>query len=387
LLRVRSSELERESAWLSAARPEVRKRNNAEHGWRMNQFETAMSAALELATRGPEFGGNPQVGAVLLDPSGTIAAEGWHEGAGTDHAEVMALRNLREKLSLGQDDRLPAGYTAVVTLEPCNHTGKTGPCADALIAAGVDRVVFAATDPGAVSGGGAEKLATAGVEVIEGILEEEANELIRIWRKSTELQRVFVTVKWASTLDGRTAANDGTSKWISGEEARFDVHMRRSKIDAIAVGTNTVVVDDPELTARTPDGTLYEHQPLRVIIGMRNLDGGKRVFSNTADALRFETHDLLQVTRDLYRLGHRHLWVEGGAELATAFIRANLADQLLIYLTPTLLGGSRLALKDLGIETIGDISRWQFDEVELLGEDLLITASPANRASQTEGEN
>jgi diaminohydroxyphosphoribosylaminopyrimidine deaminase/5-amino-6-(5-phosphoribosylamino)uracil reductase len=187
-------------------------------------------------------------------------------------------------------------------------------------------------------------------------------------------------------LDGRTAANDGTSKWISGEEARFDVHMRRSKIDAIAVGTNTVVVDDPELTARTPDGTLYEHQPLRVIIGMRNLDGGKRVFSNTADALRFETHDLLQVTRDLYRLGHRHLWVEGGAELATAFIRANLADQLLIYLTPTLLGGSRLALKDLGIETIGDISRWQFDEVELLGEDLLITASPANRASQTEGE-
>jgi diaminohydroxyphosphoribosylaminopyrimidine deaminase/5-amino-6-(5-phosphoribosylamino)uracil reductase len=248
-------------------------------------------------------------------------------------------------------------------------------------------VVFAATDPGAVSGGGAEKLATAGVEVIEGILEEEANELIRIWRKSTELQRVFVTVKWASTLDGRTAANDGTSKWISGEEARFDVHMRRSKIDAIAVGTNTVVVDDPELTARTPDGTLYEHQPLRVIIGMRNLDGGKRVFSNTADALRFETHDLEQVTRDLYRLGHRHLWVEGGAELATAFIRANLADQLLIYLTPTLLGGSRLALKDLGIETIGDISRWQFDEVELLGEDLLITASPANRASQTEGEN
>ena len=353
----------------------------------MNQFETAMSAALELATRGPEFGGNPQVGAVIVDAAGEIVAEGWHEGAGTDHAEVMALRNLREKLSLGQDDRLPAGYTAVVTLEPCNHTGKTGPCADALIAAGVDRVVFAAADPGPVSGGGAEKLATAGVEVIEGILEEEANELIRIWRKSTEMQRVFVTVKWASTLDGRTAANDGTSKWISGEEARFDVHMRRSKIDAIAVGTNTVVVDDPELTARTPDGTLYEHQPLRVIIGMRNLDGGKRVFSNTADALRFETHDLLQVTRDLYRLGHRHLWVEGGAELATAFIRANLADQLLIYLTPTLLGGSRLALKDLGIETIGDISRWQFDEVELLGEDLLITASPANRASQTEGEN
>ncbi len=350
----------------------------------MNQFETAMSLALELAARGPEFGANPQVGAVILDPSGEVAAEGWHEGAGTPHAEVMALRNLREKLSLGEDDRLPAGYTAVVNLEPCNHTGKTGPCAEALIAAGISRVVFAANDPGEVSSGGAEKLARAGVEVIEGILEDEAEDLIRIWKTATQKQRVFVTIKWASTLDGRTAANDGTSKWISGEDARFDVHSRRSRIDAIAVGTNTVEIDDPELTARTPDGTLYEHQPLRVVIGMRALEGSKRVFSNAAETLRFETHDLEHVTRELFKLGHRHLWVEGGAELASAFVRAGLADQLLVYLTPTLLGGDRLALKDLGIETMSEISRWQFDEVELLGEDLLISASPA---TQTEGEN
>jgi diaminohydroxyphosphoribosylaminopyrimidine deaminase/5-amino-6-(5-phosphoribosylamino)uracil reductase len=350
----------------------------------MNQFETAMSLALELAARGPEFGANPQVGAVILDPSGEVAAEGWHEGAGTPHAEVMALRNLREKLSLGQDDRLPTGYTAVVTLEPCNHTGKTGPCAEALIAAGISRVVFAANDPGEVSSGGAEKLARAGVEVIDGILEDEAEDLIRIWKTATQKQRVFVTIKWASTLDGRTAANDGTSKWISGEDARFDVHLRRSRIDAIAVGTNTVEIDDPELTARTPDGTLYEHQPLRVVIGMRKLEGSKRVFSNAAETLRFETHDLEHVTRELFRLGHRHLWVEGGSELASAFVRAGLADQLLVYLTPTLLGGDRLALRDLGIETMSEISRWQFDEAELLGEDLLISASPA---TQTEGEN
>lgn len=350
----------------------------------MNQFETAMSLALELAARGPELGANPQVGAVILDPSGEVVAEGWHEGAGTPHAEVMALRNLREKLGLADDAALPTGFTAVVTLEPCNHTGKTGPCADALLAAKVSRVVFAANDPGEASSGGAEKLAKAGVEVIEGILEDEAEELIRVWKTATQKQRVFVTIKWASTLDGRTAANDGTSKWISGEDARFDVHLRRSRIDAIAVGTNTVVVDDPELTARTPDGTLYEHQPLRVVIGKRALDGSKRVFSNAAETLRFETHDLEHVTRELFKLGHRHLWVEGGAELASAFIRAGLADQLLVYLTPTLLGGSRLALKDLGIETMGDISRWQFDEVELLGEDLLISASPVK---QTEGDN
>jgi diaminohydroxyphosphoribosylaminopyrimidine deaminase/5-amino-6-(5-phosphoribosylamino)uracil reductase len=349
----------------------------------MNQFETAMSLALELAARGPEFGANPQVGAVILDPASEVAAEGWHEGAGTPHAEVMALRNLREKLSLGSDDRLPAGYTAVVTLEPCNHTGKTGPCAEALIAAGISRVVFAANDPGEASSGGAEKLARAGVEVIEGILEDEAEELIHIWKTATQNQRVFVTVKWASTLDGRNAANDGTSRWISGEDARFDVHLRRSRIDAIAVGTNTVEIDDPELTARTPDGKLYEHQPMRVVIGMRKLEGSKRVFSNEAETIRFETHDLERVTRELFRLGHRHLWVEGGAELASAFIRAGLADQLLVYLTPTLLGGDRLALKDLGIETMSEISRWQFDEVELLGEDLLISASPA---IQTEGD-
>lgn len=349
----------------------------------MNQFETAMSVALELAARGPEFGANPQVGAVILNETGEIAAEGWHEGAGTPHAEVMALRNLREKLSLGETEALPAGYTAVVTLEPCNHTGKTGPCADALIAANISRVVFAANDPGDASSGGAEKLAIAGVEVIEGILEEEAEDLIRIWKTATQLKRAFVTIKWASSLDGRTAANDGTSKWISGEDARFDVHSRRSRIDAIAVGTNTVEVDDPELTARTPDGTLYEHQPLRVVIGKRALDPSKRVFNSAAETMRFESHDLEQLTKDLFERGMRHLWVEGGAELASAFIRAGLADQLLVYLTPTLLGGKRLALQELGIESMDAISRWQFDEVELLGEDLLITASPA----QTEEQN
>ena len=204
----------------------------------MNTHLAFMQRAIALSENGRgRTSPNPIVGAVIIDSTGAVIAEGFHDrNKSSDHAEVVAIKTAGEKTQ---------GSTIVVTLEPCNHTGKTGPCADALIAAGVDRVVFAATDPGAVSGGGAEKLATAGVEVIEGILEEEANDLIRIWRKSTELQRVFVTVKWASTLDGRTAANDGTSKWISGEEARFDVHMRRSKIDAIAVGTNTVVVDDP----------------------------------------------------------------------------------------------------------------------------------------------
>lgn len=349
----------------------------------MNKLEIAMREALELAALGPNFGANPQVGAVILNEADEIVARGWHEGAGTAHAEVMALRNLRTYLSLADNETLPDGYTAVVTLEPCNHTGRTGPCADALIAAGITRVVFAASDPGVTSGGGAEKLKAAGVDVAGGVLEEDAEKLIHIWKTATKLQRVFVTIKWASTLDGRTAAKDGSSKWISGEESRFDVHQRRSKIDAIAVGTNTVEIDDPELTARQPDGQLYDHQPLRVVIGKRALDSTKRVFSNQAETLRFETHDLDRITKELFALGYRHLWVEGGAELASAFIRAGLADQLLVYLTPNLLGGPNLALQDLGIGNMSEMSRWQFDEVELLGEDLLITASPAKPEEQT----
>ncbi|MDL5352512.1 bifunctional diaminohydroxyphosphoribosylaminopyrimidine deaminase/5-amino-6-(5-phosphoribosylamino)uracil reductase RibD, partial [Microbacterium sp. zg-YB36] len=177
----------------------------------------AMRRALALAVRGPR-GVNPQVGAVLLSPDGTVLAEGWHRGAGTDHAEVDALRKLAPGAA--------RGATAVVTLEPCNHTGRTGPCAAALIAAGVARVVYAVADPGEASSGGAARLAAAGVEVEAGVLSDEGRALLDSWLTVQRLGRPHVTVKWAQSLDGRAAAADGTSQWITGPAAREDVHRR-----------------------------------------------------------------------------------------------------------------------------------------------------------------
>src|ERR1700761_5660679 len=161
-------------------------------------IEKAMRHALDLASRGPATGPNPQVGCVLLNDAGDIVAEGWHRGAGTPHAEVDALSKVSDA----------RGLTAVVTLEPCNHVGRTGPCSEALIAAGITAVYFAVPDPGQLEGGGAERLAQAGVQVEGGILRAEAEEFQHKWLTATRLRRPYVTVKWASTLDGRAAADD-----------------------------------------------------------------------------------------------------------------------------------------------------------------------------------
>ncbi len=202
----------------------------------------AMRRALTLAaTSGVPRGPNPRVGCVLLAPDGTEVGEGFHRGAGTPHAEVAALT------AAGDDAR---GATAVVTLEPCDHTGRTGPCSEALLAAGVRRVVFAQADGSPVARGGAERLRAAGVEVEEGLLAEEARLLNRAWTFALEHSRPFVTWKLATTLDGRSAAADGSSRWVSSRAARLDTHRLRAECDVMMVGTGTVAVDDPRLTVR-----------------------------------------------------------------------------------------------------------------------------------------
>ena len=207
--------------------------------------EHAMRRALALAQAGPVTGVNPRVGCVLLRPDGSVAAEGWHRGSGTPHAEVDALSRL---------DGPASGLTAVVTLEPCDHTGRTGPCSEALLAAGVARVVHAVDDPGDASAGGAARLRRAGVDVEGGLLRDEAEEFLRRWLTAVRLRRPFVTVKWASSLDGRAAAADGSSRWITGTAARQHVHEQRAAHDAILVGTGTVLDDDPALTVRGDAG-------------------------------------------------------------------------------------------------------------------------------------
>ena len=201
----------------------------------------AMDRALLLARRGPEHGPNPRVGCVLLAPDGSVLAEGWHRGAGTSHAEIAALAAARAAR------RRTRGATAVVTLEPCDHTGRTGPCSEALLRAGVRRVVFAVEDPNPVAAGGAARLRAAGVDVVSGVRAAEAAQLHEVWAFAVRTGRPFVTLKTAATLDGRVAAADGTSRWITGPEARAHAHAVRAGVDAIAVTTGTVLADDPEL--------------------------------------------------------------------------------------------------------------------------------------------
>ncbi|WOF23766.1 bifunctional diaminohydroxyphosphoribosylaminopyrimidine deaminase/5-amino-6-(5-phosphoribosylamino)uracil reductase RibD [Microbacterium betulae] len=328
--------------------------------------QRAMARALELARRGPRSR-NPQVGAVILSPSGDVIAEGWHRGAGTAHAEVDALSHLE-----GDAAR---GATAVVTLEPCNHTGRTGPCAAALIAAGVARVVYALDDPGDVEGGGGERLRAAGVSVESGLLAPEAAGLLASWLTARALGRPHVTVKWAQSLDGRAAAADGTSQWITGSEARADVHARRAQADAIVVGTGTLLADDPALTARDGDA-LFAAQPVPVVIGSAPIPAHAAVLRHPRPPLHHPTRDLTAVLDDLHDRGLHRVFVEGGPTLASAFIAAGLADRLLVYVAPTLLGGDRLALSDVGVGTISEQRRLTVESIERLGDDLLVVVAP-----------
>lgn len=329
----------------------------------------AMRRAIELSRRGPANGANPRVGCVILDAAGRLIAEGWHRGRGTAHAEVAALDDLADR-------SLAVGATAVVTLEPCNHTGATGPCSEALIDAGVGRVVYAVADPGASSSGGGDRLRSAGIDVETGLLADEAEANIRPWLTAMRRGTPFVTVKWASSLDGRAAAADGTSRWITGPSAQADVHRRRAEAGAIAVGTGTVFSDDPSLTARDPDGKELSEQPIPVIVGRRSVPRDSRVLAHPAGVIEYPSRDLRGLLQMLAERDIRHVFVEGGPALASAFLAAGLADDVLVYIAPTLLGGPLTAITDLGVRTISEQARMHFDHIELLGDDVLLVARP-----------
>jgi len=328
----------------------------------------AMDRALELARRGPAHGPNPRVGCVLLAPDGRKLAEGWHEGAGTPHAEAAAVAAAR---AAGADLR---GATAVVTLEPCAHTGRTGPCAQLLASAGVARVVVAVGDPNPVAAGGAAVLAAAGIDVVTGVRREAAEELLRVWLRALRTGRPFVTLKVAASLDGRVAAADGSARWITSPEARAHAHGVRAEVDAVAVGTGTVLADDPTLTARTADGALAAHQPMRVVVGRRPVPDGARLRGPGGELVVLPTHDPSEVLAHLAAREVRHLLVEGGPTLAAAFLRAGLVDEVHAYVAPVLLGGGPTAVGDLGVTGIRQALRLVPRAVETLGPDVLVVA-------------
>jgi diaminohydroxyphosphoribosylaminopyrimidine deaminase/5-amino-6-(5-phosphoribosylamino)uracil reductase len=297
---------------------------------------------------------------VLLDPAGLVVAEGFHRGAGSPHAEVDAL---------GRAGDRARGATAVVTLEPCNHTGRTGPCAQALAAAGVTRVVYAQSDTNPVATGGAEFLRRAGVDVEGGLLVDEARALNRTWTFAVEHGRPFVTWKLATTLDGRSAAADGTSRWVSSVPARRDTHRLRALCDAILVGTGTVLVDDPQLTVRDEDDVPLprDRQLLRAVMGLRDLPADRRVLDDAAETVVLRTRDPYEALAELRARDRQHVFLEGGPTLAAAFLSAGLVDEVVCYVAPMLLGSGLSGVGDLGIESIGDALHLHMSDVTVLG--------------------
>ncbi len=329
--------------------------------------ETQIRRALELAARGSPTDVNPLVGAVVTDAAGAVIGEGYHRGAGTPHAEIEALRAAGPAAQ---------GGTVYVTLEPCHHTGRTGPCVEALIAARVARVVFAQADPNPVAAGGSQRLRAAGVPVRGGVLAAEAEAVNRTWTHLMLTGRPFVTWKFAATLDGRSAARDGTSRWITGPEAREDVHALRARCGAVIVGTGTVLADDPQLTARGP-GVAAPTQPLRVVLGTRDLPAGAHVLDDAAPTLILKSHDLPGALTQLAQRGVHHALLEGGPTLAGAFLLAGLVDEVVAYLAPALLGAGRTVVGDLGIGTIAGALRFTTTDVVLVGSDVRVTAAPS----------
>lgn len=327
----------------------------------------AMARALDLAaTPGVPPGPNPRVGCVLLAPDGTMLAEGWHRGAGTAHAEVDALR------SAGSAAR---GATAVVTLEPCHHTGRTGPCSEALLAAGVARVVFGQPDTSPVAQGGAERLRAAGVDVEGGVLAAQCRALNPVWSAAQELGRPFVTWKVAASLDGRVAAADGSSRWITGPEARTEVHRLRAEVDAVVVGTGTALADDPQLTVRDASGEAVGRQPLRVVVGRRELPAAARLLDGSAPLLQLRTHDPAEVVAELAARDVQHALLEGGPTLAGAFVDAGLVDRLMLYTAPLLLGPGPSLVDLRSVRTLAEAVRLRVDDVAQVGPDVRTTVS------------
>lgn len=321
--------------------------------------QAAMHRALDLAaTPGVPLGPNPRVGCVLLAADGREIAQGFHRGAGGPHAEVNALTEAGEAAR---------GATAVVTLEPCDHTGRTGPCTQALIAAGVRRVVFAQPDTNPVARGGGGTLLAAGLEVEGGLLADEARLLNRAWTFGVEHGRPFVTWKFATTLDGRSAAADGTSRWVSSAPARRDTHRLRALCDAILVGTHTVEVDDPQLTVRDELDAPLDRQPLRVVMGLRDLPADRRVFDAAAQTVHLRTRDPHEVLAELSARDRQHLFLEGGPRVAAAFLQRGLVDEVVVYVAPMLLGAGANAVGDLGITTIAEALPLRVTDVTVLG--------------------
>lgn len=337
-----------------------------------------MRRAIDLAPGGgKKVFPNPGVGAVILSPQGEVVSEGFHAFYGGPHAERNALKNAGDV----------TGYTMVVTLEPCSHHGKTPPCAEAIADAGISRVIIGLKDPNPlVSGAGIEYLRSRGIEVEVGLFGDEVEKLNELYLHYISTGRSFLHLKMAGTLDGRSAAADGSSRWITGEESRKRVHEFRRDSHAILVGRGTAVADDPELTARNVH-CADENQPVRIVLAHNAVPGCLRLFNSPGRAIVVtnepcdlpESIEVWQGIETLQQLlirtaeeGLGLILCEGGGSLAASLIKDHLVDRLSIFTAPSVLGRAGYPLLgDLGIGSISDIFRMEDVAVTRTGDDIL----------------
>ncbi len=348
---------------------------------RWTAFEhAAMGRALELAAQGrTSTQPNPRVGCVIAQGE-QIVGEGWHQRSGEPHAEVFALRAAGERAR---------GATAFVTLEPCNHHGRTPPCSEALIAAGIARVIYASGDPNPrVDGSGAARLREAGIVVEQGLRAIEGEELNLGFFSRMRRQRPWLRLKMAASLDGRTATASGESQWITSEAARADVQRWRAESAAILSTSATVLADDPRLSVRLPD---VSRQPLRVLLDReRKIPSHARLFAEPGEVLQLTSKEIaldasgrLSLPAVLSTLNAREInevWTEAGATLAGSLITADLVDELVVYLAPMLLGSEGRPLAALQIGRLLDASRWQTTDLRQIGPDIRIMLRPLRSA-------
>lgn len=344
----------------------------------------ALERAFALAAQGPADTPNPQVGCVLLDAAGQTLATGWHRGAGSAHAEAHALERAQAN---NVDVR---GATAIVSLEPCAHQGRTPSCAGALLAAGITRVIFSVPDPTAAAHGGGQLLQANGVVVVGGMLEERGRALLAPWFAQLAQSRVsvpeesaasapasapapWIVAKWAMTLDGKVAALDGSSQWITGPLAREQAHELRSHTQALIVGTGTVAADNPRLTARTSSGLLAPHQPLKVVVGRRDIPADSLIRAHGTPVLQVRSHNPAHVVSALASNAVSHAIIDGGPTLISAFLAAGLVNEIHAYIAPKILGGGTPVVQDLGISTLTSALHFDVKQVQTLGPDTLIT--------------
>ena len=301
------------------------------------------------------------MGAVVTSPAGQVIGEGFHKSG--PHAEVVALEQA------GQSTK---GATLYVTLEPCNHQGKTGPCTEAIIKAGITKVVYAVRDPNPLASGGAEALAAAGVEVEFNNELSEIEYSNRAWLHKVKTNRPYFIWKIATTLDGRTAAIDGSSKWITGEESRAQVSKLRAESSAILIGTATALADNPNLIPRDIQIT-RNINPVRIVMGLREIPSEFNLHNAAAETVFLRSHDFADLLELCSERDFNQVFIESGSELGTALLKAGLIDELVIFQAASLLGSGLSFIGDLGATNIKEKMDFVIRDVAQFGNDLKIT--------------